>query len=803
VAVLVAFAPGRGQSDEGLQPHTVGVPMGLRSYAPGRWGLVKVELDNSGDQEGMLPAAVHLRENTSLRFGRDIWIPPHSRRMTSIPIHLAANSGDQATQATLEGRAASKEFSNQVRLNKERLPMALLENRLGLPGGVGSDEEEESAPYEAVLALRSSLDLTRQVMVPNDRFLPPTPEGWDAVGHLILAGDRLADDAAGQAALRQWLAGGGKIWIQLNSTPPDTVRSLLGDAFRVEVVDRVALSALPDDFVRGVPIEAEHELEEQVELMRVLVDGAEVLSEIHGWPTSFAIPFGRGEVLVTTLGPGGWMRLRNQSDPQVEPLKYTKYVAKVPLRDLQYRFLHTPQAELPPQELQREYLAQKIGYQVPSRAAVLSLLIGFCGLIGLAGFFLSRGHRLEHLSWLTVASGVIAAGAIIGLGLTSRQAVPPTAAELQFVEAVPQADTIAATGSLAVYQPDLNTVELSSLAGTRLDPQLPDLAGQVRQLTWTDLNRWHFERMELPPGVRMFDAQGAISTSQTPRATARFGPQGLEGRLSPGLFLSAEDGLIAPTFGTPLAANLAADGAFHAGPADLLAAGQFTADQLLSDEQLRRQQLVAAWFAGRLPNSPLHLVAWCQPVAESMQWSEGTRQVGALMLSLPLTVERTPGSTPVAIPDALMELRSVMGSGGRSAQFDSRTRKWNFPQLSESTTRLRWQLPSAVLPLKLDRATLTLDGNIPSRQLSVYAIRAGERVAIAQRSSHSGRIQVDITEADLLTLDDQGGIAIEFEVGGLAKEIELATVSNATWSIRSTTLDVWGNTLPADLEEAQ
>jgi hypothetical protein len=186
-----------------------------------------------------------------------------------------------------------------------------------------------------------------------------------------------------------------------------------------------------------------------------------------------------------------------------------------------------------------------------------------------------------------------------------------------------------------------------------------------------------------------------------------------------------------------------------------------------------------------------------------MQWSAGTRQVGALLLSVPLILERTPPSTAIAIPDALMDLRSVTGSSGQSAQFDAHRRTWHSPQLSASTTRLRWQLPSAVLPLKLDRATLTIDGNIPSRQLSVYAIRAGEKVAIAQRSSHAGRVQIDITEADLLTLDDQGGMAMEFEIGEIAKQLEQATVSNATWSIRSTMLDVWGQTLPADLKEAQ
>ena len=43
------------------------------------------------------------------------------------------------------------------------------------------------------------------------------------------------------------------------------------------------------------------------------------------------------------------------------------------------------------------------------------------------------------------------------------------------------------------------------------------------------------------------------------------------------------DAVIAPAFGAPLAANLASDGAFHCGPGDQLASGQYTGDQLLSD----------------------------------------------------------------------------------------------------------------------------------------------------------------------------------------------------------------------------
>lgn len=798
--VLFTSAAVRASDDEPVRPQTVGVATGLRSYTPDRWGLFKAEVVNRGDEESVLGAEVFLEDDSSLRFGRDIWAPPQSRRSTWIPLYFARDPDNQRAQANIGGRAGGKTYSNPVRIIRERFPMAILMDRPGLPHDL---EEDDSDAYEVVLALRSSLGLSREVLSPSGRYLPPTVEGWDAIGHVVLAGDCLSGDAAGQAALRQWIAAGGRLWIQLNSTPPETIQSLLGDAFRAEIVDRVALSTLPDEFAASTPLSAHRELEQEVELVRVLVGDAEVLSHVNSWPASFAIPFGRGEVLVTTLGPGGWMRLRNNSDPEVDAQHWTRFVATEPLRDFQFRFLNAPYAELPSPEIQRDYLAQKIGYEVPSRAAVLGLLVGFCGLIGLAGLILARGHRLEHLSWLTVAAGLVSAGAIIGLGAASQRAVPPTAAEVQFAEVVPQADTIATSGSLAIYQSDLNDVQLQSMGGPRLDPKLADLAGQVRQINWTDLNQWRFERMDLPPGVRMFDAQGWISSGDVPRAVARFGPRGLDGTLTAGVFQSVEDAMIAPAYGTPLAANMSAEGAFHAGPGDQLAAGQFSADKLLNDEQLRRQKLASAWFAGRLPNSPLRLVAWAKPVAESMKWSAGTRQVGALLLSVPVTVERTPPDSQVAVADAFMELRSVAGTSGRSTHFDNRDRTWQSPQTAATATRLRWQLPTAVLPLQVERAKFALVGNIPSRQLTVHIVRGEEQNLVVDRSSPSGQIEIELTDAAWLQPDSEGGLTLEIAVGEPTGQIETGAVANATWSIRSTTLDIWGNTLPENAGESR
>jgi hypothetical protein len=777
-------------------------------YARGQWGLVKVDVANTSDGEAVLPAQVFVGDNSSLRFGRDIWVPPHGRRTTWLPIHLAPQSEVAASQATFEGRSGGKEFSNQARLVQERFPMAVLLNRIGHPYRSEQDEEAEDDAYELILALRSSLDLSRQVAIIEDRLLPPTVEGWDAVGHAVLAGDRLDDDAAGQAALRQWVAAGGKLWIQLDKTPLETVQNLLGDACHLQIVDQVSLTSLPNDFsttkpIIGEPLLEERELDGQVELVRVLVSDAEVLSQVHGWPTSFAVVFGRGEVLVTTLGPHGWMRMRTAAESAVEGSKWTKYVATDPLRDFQYRFLHGTVSDTPSDEVQRDYLVQRIGYQVPSRMVVLSLLFGFCGLIGIGGALLARAHRLEHLSWLTVASALTVATVVATFGSTSKQAVPPTAAQVQFVEVVPQADTAAGSGSLAIFQPDLNTVELTSTASLRLNPQMPDLAGRVRQINWTDLNRWHFEDMELPPGVRIFDAQMSIAGDDVvPRAVGRFGPRGLEGELTVGTFGSAEDALVAPAFATPLGANLASDGGFHAGPADLLASGQYTADQLLSEEQLRRQKLMESWFGTRLPDSPVHLVAWSEPLTDVLQWSAGTRQVGASLISVPVTIERTAPSTPVAIPDALMGVQTISGSSGQSTYFDNRTRQWQYPQTSATITRLRWQLPAATLPMVVSQAKLSLDGNVPSRQLDIYLLHDDDQIPVLQRSNHSGRIQIDLSNSDQLSLDDQGGLTLEIAVSELtAQPIGQAMGSNATWSIRSTTLDVWGKTLPEGTEK--
>src|SRR5262249_44037298 len=131
--------------------------------------------------------------------------------------------------------------------------------------------------------LSGRLDMVRQ------RLLPPLPEGLEGTNCFVLASDRIAHDSAGQLALRQWLQRGGALWVLLDWVQPEPVAALLGDALDFEVVDRATLTGVE---LRSGPANPQRagaparELEEPVDLVRVLAPGPRTLFTVNGWPAA-------------------------------------------------------------------------------------------------------------------------------------------------------------------------------------------------------------------------------------------------------------------------------------------------------------------------------------------------------------------------------------------------------------------------------------------------------------------------------------------------------------------------------------
>jgi hypothetical protein len=460
-----------------------------------------------------------------------------------------------------------------------------------------------------------------------------------------------------------------------------------------------------------------------------------------------------------------------------------------------------------PAELRAEYVTDRIGYRVPARRFVIGILFLFCGLLAGVGVWLARRQRLEHLAWISVVLGSSAAIVIVAAGQLRRHAVPPTASYHQILQVLPDTGEYAGRGTLAVYQPDRAANEMRASGGARIDPDLPQLRGTIRQLVWSDGQDWSWGETVLPSGVQMIETRRSGMLPGPIGVAAELGPEGLRGRMIGAELLRGdraesgkplEDAVVVFPLAAPLAADLQSDGSFVVGSADRLAEGQFFLDTLIDDEQRRRKRILAAWHEDyrQQPRAQPMLVGWSEPMVSRMGWPDHFQQTGAALVVIPLELTPTPAGTRVQIPAPLIACESLLSAQGQSTVYDNKLQRWNFPNTQTSVSRLRFELPREVLPLQLEQARLTLDCNIPSRQLRVQLVEQGEATrTLLSRRNASGRLRVEIEAEEPLRLTAEEPLVLQISVGPLERNVEEKTMSNSSWSIRETSLDVGGITL--------
>lgn len=799
--------------NEDVRVITLGSSNGVRTFSPGRWGQVGIAILNESSEPATVRATVQFKTDPNLRFGRDIWVPGRSKRAASIPVHLPADA---------LGRG-SFEVQGQV-LSGAKVPAAQSGGSLLRIAPIGTtafiaDELWESEPQreqtpdfarQAVLAMLADNNLLPAVMTVTDRLLPTTIEGWDSVRQVVVAGKRLKIETAAAAALRQWVSEGGMMWIQMNSSDAETLAAIFGSTIEMVEVDRVPLSSVEFQKADSAEQAPNVEHEEPVELIRAQIRGGRVLHEVNGWPAAVLFKYGNGSVLLTLLDAAGWIRQRGQEDSvSNDPRWNTEYVPLEPLSDLARLVYGEKSQQTFDRELIATYVSDRIGYRIPSRWTVLSILSFFCIAILVCGLALSARQRLEHLSWLAALAAVLATALLVAIGRSHRGEVPPTIANFEFLNVSPQTGDYTASGGLAIFQPEQVRADFQS-TGTRIDPQIPELAGEIREMIWTDGSHWQWNETRLPPGVMMLWSDSAGTLPLPVRAQATLGPQGLQGIFdSHGLHLltdeaeqdALDDGLLLFPHSAPLAANLQPGGEFLSGERDRLSEGQFTNQALLDDEQRRRQHLLDRWMTERRQqgaNTQPILLAWSRNASKNLASELPVQRIGTTLVTIPLEIERPPVGTRVSIPSAMIRQQNVRGLSGESAAFNNRTESWTFPSTTTTEARIRFQMPQSALPLRLESAKLVLDCHIPSRALEVFAVQGDQRVRVGNYMNASGAIETTIDDPKWLELDSEGGLSLDISVGDTSSESERSMAVQSGWSLRSSRLEVLGTTLPVE-----
>jgi hypothetical protein len=530
-----------------------------------------------------------------------------------------------------------------------------------------------------------------------------------------------------------------------------------------------------------------------VALTRVLLPrGEKIEHTVDGWPAWFTRGVGRGQVVFTTLGGRAWSRPRTAADPK-SPFAHTPDLP-IPSAPLVVIAEAVDPPETPrsaPLDAFRAMLTEDIGYTVVGRDGVIMIFAAALVAAVALGVLLRRSRRPEWAGWLGPLAALGATAAFLVLGHSSRQTTP-TVAVAQIVDAVTGKDEAALHGLVALYRSDSGRAEVSASRGGRFDLDMTGLEGQPRRFVLTDLDAWRWDNLGLPAGVR-FAPFHFPARLQTPlAAVARVGPEGLVGKIVSGPWRDLADCLISAPGDRALAVHVKDDGAFAAGTNDALPPGQFVASAVLSDRQRHRQDVYRELLkrsTTRREEERNLFYAWAEPIDMGFKFAAEPRHTGSALLILPLELKRAGPGERVTVPGPLIPYGRIL---------EDKTTRATLEAAQGADMHLRFQLPAAVLPFKLERARLMAKVDASARRVTVTGHAGEQRVELYRADSPLGPLSVDIAEERLLQLDGQGGLHLNLAISDVLETSKAGgrAAGGERWIIDFIELEVTGTTVP-------
>jgi hypothetical protein len=746
-------------------------PSGISRYEPGEWASIGVQASNSTDAEANPLLVVYFGQSEQIQFARQMWLPPKSLRKTWMPVRVPKGYdptkssismtlmplGDSAQGEIIKKRASGEMVDTlYVTIDRDLIKSAGI-YRKGLPNAVGMIEDLDSDAYDFYVHAKQFAESSRVVMEFSDDFIPPHGAMWDSLDQLVICSDRIVDDSAGLATMRDWLQRGGRAWVFLDRVQPSTVAALLGHSHCFQVVDRVELDDFSIDSFTTVMGADGHDLrrfERPVEIVRVVTD-AEVVCRVNQWPAAFVQRVGAGEIMLVALSPRGWLPAPiRPGDEQLPENTSPEYRSTGAIASMSKRFFDLPPNKSPAQPVVEPILQEQIGYQIPRRGLAAALLGLNCfGLIAVGGWLATR-HRLDHLAWLVPTLAIITTAIFIVIGRQNSRSVPPSVAFTQLIRVFPDNEEATVTGIAGLYHQNATPLKMSGGRSGLVEPMAPPTAGSIRRLLWTDEDSGHWQNVVFPGGsVQFVDFRRPTKLPAPIKASVRFGQQGLEGRLDAGQLGKLQDTVITNIPAPSLLVHMDADGKFAAGADDVLAQGQFTSDRVLSDEARRRQaiyrQVVAAQDDQRL-GSGANLLGWTGAVECGLDWPKDLQQTGAALVALPLRIERTPSGQAFSVPSTFLQPKASSNEMGQSMAYNDRTGVWLSGLTRTSRSALRFPVPAEVLPCQVNQARLTIKLNAPSRKLRVFSVLNKQEHLIQEIANPNGVITINVNQPELL-----------------------------------------------------
>ena len=782
---------------------------GIGRYVANRWGMTKAVVFNESTETQTALIVVTPPASGGLQYAKKLAVPAGAAFETAWPVRVGSTDTPindfaylifpHGTEDGLIHRNEQDEFIPTYAGLVASNPM------LGLTGFM-SDADEAIEHMDATSNLLRLMSSSRR-LEPNVVSIKPADlslhgECLEPLDQLTVTSSELLNFPGAVESTHAWLQRGGRLWIRLDRTGIDVTRALLDDALPLSVVgetttNSVLLTLHPEHIqTRFSTREVERTFDEPIRYVRVVQEGGGVIWNIDGWPVAIQIPVGRGTAIVTTVDSSVFYAPHYKTPDNAAALQL------IPSGEImqQMLFANRPEPVLRENSV-TEQAAGVIGYRIPSRLTAVSLTLCFPALLLGVGVWLQRREKGERLIILLPLLAILVALPAVGIGSLGRRVAPNTVIETAFVQSVPGSKRLVSDGYASVFDFGSETLNVSGMEGTIVEVDPDPTNRNYRRLVWTGVETCHWEGLNRPDGIQTFSAR-SLETLQHPiSVTATFDENGVVGKLESGGLTETGDLIVAGVSADRMSLRLDSTGQFHGTPQDVLAAGDFSGREFVSDQQRRRAEIYASVFdnSGRTEAFPQisSLLFWAQSNRQMLDiGGSDVRRERSLLVVHPLRLERPKISTRITIPSPFISLRTTQDAEGLgfSSIFDNEKRQWLKTE-SSSRTFMQFQIPAVCLPFEVETAELELFIRAGSRTVTVSAGSFASQEVVSSLVSPLGAQSISVPVALIRESCREGNLYVLLKVSDLdevQQDEDISQTQNDYWEISRLGLTLTG-----------
>ena len=249
---------------------------GSGRYRSGKWGLVRTGVRNVTDQEVELYTKIWFHEQPDVQFTSPVWAPAGSRMEIQQPVRIPRRKG-RGKSIRMSGQLVDRDTGSEKSKTDYLQGAGGFEARGGFWINCMLRDASDDAAVEMVQTLRASQKLTERFSVVNRRNAPRVKLGWDAIDCLVVSQEAPKLERAQTEAIRQWIVGGGILWVMLDQVDPRFLESVLLDSWNGHLVERVSAARIS---LSGPETSVDLQFDNAVTLARVLAPDMQVMQEV-------------------------------------------------------------------------------------------------------------------------------------------------------------------------------------------------------------------------------------------------------------------------------------------------------------------------------------------------------------------------------------------------------------------------------------------------------------------------------------------------------------------------------------------